>query len=139
MSAKNTKKWFGCWFYREKIDKEPTIILSLHKKHDDIDEFPYYDIPLELFFIFDFSRVMFIPVISQRSDYPDFDTDIIEYKKNHTGYFFMFGGKITGEIPEYWVGDDIKVLTKDLSSMEEVDCGVLRTDLMKFCEILDDD
>ena len=141
MSRKNEKTYFGCWFYREDNSK-PVTILSLHKKYDDMFHFCYEDkfghrdkkgefIPNNdsiitcMFGVYSFGKLPHYGLLMSKDSIENYCKE----QSKLTGFSFHYGGRIIGKIPSYWEGDDIKVLTKNLSGKE------LRKELETFCEI----
>jgi hypothetical protein len=140
---KKEKKYFGCWFYRED-NSEPVTILSLHNKYGDMFNFPYEQkfgernkrgefcpnndsIVMDMFGMNSFGKQPHYGIL-----YLNTPEKVIEYcneQSKLTGFSFHYGGKIDGEIPSYWEGGNIKILTKNISGLE------LRRNLETFCEI----
>lgn len=140
MSKKKEKKYFGCWYYRED-NNEPVVILSLHRKKSDMFKFPYEDrfgfrdndgnyilnnenIISSMYGFYSFGKLPHNGLLNISS--------IKKYCKEQSkliGFSFHYGGIITGEIPKHWIGNDVKVLTRDFSGLE------LRKDLSTFSEI----
>jgi len=83
----NNKKYFGIWEYREDESSDYGIIMNICNK-DKMFKFHKKNIPCDTFGISSYNNENFI------------------------GCQFLFGGKIINEIPSYWIGDDVKTLTK---------------------------
>jgi hypothetical protein len=94
----NSKKYFGCFEYRKDKDSEYQIIISLCNRYDKMFKFPIKNIPCDPFGI-----------------YSQFNCFVDVKEENFVGCNFLYGGEVTGEIPSYWVGDKIKVLSKNVS------------------------
>lgn len=127
MSKKKT--YFGCWIYRQEND-EPTVILALHKKKDDIFLFPYNDKfgkTIRGIFIPDSTKTM----IDMFGIYDFYSDDMFKNIKQSEliGFSFHYGGEIIGKIPPHWEGKNIKILKKDVKTF------YVREDLEKFCNL----
>ena len=145
------KKYFGCWEYRENQNSDYKIIMTVGNEKN-MFRFPYenqfgYRDKNNEFTLFDNSTVTdMFGVYSTTKDI--FGDDFV-------GFSCIYGGKIIGEIPSYWKGDNIKSLTKNLNEFPKskkvyINCLVndrtgerinpdklyrLRFNLEKYCQI----
>jgi len=117
--SRGNTKYFSCWEYRENGNDDFKIILYETSKKK-MFRFPY-----ENMFCYKDKNNKLNPlnesiVIDMFGRYPH-EREIAAIKgysfnQNYVGFSFLAGGKIIAEIPSYWVGKKVKLLTKDLSS-----------------------
>ena len=137
-SINQTNKYFSCWEYRENEIGDYKVILSLCK-HKNLFRFPFE----EYFgyrkkngeFIFNDKSMSEKNCVSSMFGI----TRLNRIKKNidYTGFCFLFGGQISGEISSNWTGEGN---VKDWKGEEIIispffGMGNLREDLETFCVI----
>ena len=112
---KKSVLYFSCWEYRENKNSDYKIIMSVGNKND------MFKFPFENKFGYRNKKGEYIPFNeSIITDMYSISSIMRDYdNSDYVGFSFLYGGKITNEIPSYWVGDNVKYLTKDLSTFQK--------------------
>ena len=138
-SINNSNKYFSCWEYRENVNSDYKIILSVCNEKMKF-RFPYENIfgyrDMEnKFFFYDDS----IEKTIELRMFGLFTLERIINQIDYIGFSYLFGGEINGQVSPNWIDNGTIKLWKggEITLSPFFGQGNLRKDLETFCQITD--